>query len=369
MVNLWGPGAFGAARPAAVRPTLMPANGALDADDWSKDCTSPTARDGTEWRAGLLNALIANMRSVVRKSGVAVTNLDDDLLMRAIRKQGINYFPTVGGTANALTLALNPTITSYSEIVGTPLRILVPAVNTSTGPTLNVDGLGAVTIKRLDGSGLAPGELLGLNEVIFDGTDFRAICLRSTAENTLKTFTASGTYTRTPGRTAALVFNTAAGGSGGGGTGGGGGAGETAISLIALAGLAPQAVNIGAGGVAPAVSTPGNDGGDTTFGSLMTAKGGKGGLTNGGGSYSVGGLGGTGGTGQLLLPGSAGGFGSNSGAAGAGVGGPSFWGGAARGGFPTIVTPQDGQRGGGGGGGWTGGGGKGGDGVTLALEL
>lgn len=155
MVNLWGPGAYGSARPSAARPALVPANGALDAEDFFKDCTSPEARDGTEWRSGLLNALIVNMRSYARKSGVPISNLDDDLMTRAGRR-GFNYV-VAGGTANALTAALDPAPVAGEIADG--FRLLLNIASTNTGPaTLNA-GDGAVAIQSPSGGALVAGDL------------------------------------------------------------------------------------------------------------------------------------------------------------------------------------------------------------------
>lgn len=158
MVNLWGPGAFGAARPAAVRPTFTPDNGPGDPDDWMQDCTSPTARDGTEWRSAMLNALLAQLRGVVRKSGQSDDNTDDHLLARAIRSQGLNYVATVGGTANALTATLDPAPASNASLIGAPLRLLISVSNTGAA-TLTVNGLAALPILTMRGAALAKGDL------------------------------------------------------------------------------------------------------------------------------------------------------------------------------------------------------------------
>ena len=170
MVNFLGPGAFGAANPSVVRPVVTPANGAGDPDDWAKDCTSPLTQDGTEWRAGLFNQLIALMRSAVRKSGITASNLDDDILSRAIRSQGLNY-AVAGGTANAITILPDPAFTSI--VVGTPFRILIAAAN--TGPaTLNVNGLGAAPIVTRSGAALAADDLQAgaIETVVWSGTAF-----------------------------------------------------------------------------------------------------------------------------------------------------------------------------------------------------
>ncbi|AZO77703.1 MULTISPECIES: hypothetical protein [unclassified Bosea (in: a-proteobacteria)] len=158
MVNLWGPGAFSALRSALTRPPFTPSNLPGDQDDWSKDCTSPAARDGTEWKAAHLNILLAQLRNVVRPSGVPDSNLDDYLLMRAIRSGGLNYIQA-GGTANALTLTY-PAPTgpgSYSQL--RYVFVVAPAANTRADVTINVNGIGARSILRRAGGKLRRGDI------------------------------------------------------------------------------------------------------------------------------------------------------------------------------------------------------------------
>ena len=94
-----------------------------------------------------------------------------DQVAQAIRSQRMNY-AVAGGTANALTVTLTPAPLAYT--LGLPLQVRIASANTGV-PTLNVNGLGAKTIKRRDGSALAAGDLKadGIYSLIYDGTDFR----------------------------------------------------------------------------------------------------------------------------------------------------------------------------------------------------
>lgn len=121
----------------------------------------------------------------------------------------------------------------------------------------------------------------------FTGTSVTGIA--NTASST--TWTSSGTYTKSTGATKVLVQAWGAGASGAkGGSSGGGGGGGLYIEYIYEAGDlgATETITIGTGGIAVTSNAVGNAGGDTTFGSLLTADGGGGGqragsgVTNGG---------------------------------------------------------------------------------------
>jgi hypothetical protein len=114
---------------------------------------------------------------------------------------------------------------------------------------------------------------------------------------------ASGTYTPTSGVTAIYVEAIGGGGQGGGGPAGtgsscGGGGGGGAYAAVWKAGLAASYAYVnGAGGsTTVAGNSTGQDGADTTFGAILTAKAGKGGLGHAiSTTILTGGLGGAGG--------------------------------------------------------------------------
>lgn len=107
----------------------------------------------------------------------------------------------------------------------------------------------------------------------------------------VQTFTSSGTWTKPAGTTFVMVELIAGGGGGANQTASGsaaGGAGGEYVSYIFLAADlgATETVTIGAGGLGGANggNNNGSVGGDTTFGSHATAKGGNGAVTGSGGS-------------------------------------------------------------------------------------
>lgn len=67
--------------------TLRPPHEAPDsggADTWFKDCTSPSARDGTQLTAANLNMIVGNLREAVRSRNVALEEGDVTLLANAM---------------------------------------------------------------------------------------------------------------------------------------------------------------------------------------------------------------------------------------------------------------------------------------------
>jgi hypothetical protein len=181
-------------------------------------------------------------------------------------------------------------------------------------------------------------------------------------------FLTSGTFTPDPKCLFGHVVGTAGGGAGGSLTGvaatansgGGGASGNIVTSYFTRAQVSPSvAVTVGAGGLGN-LGTTGSSGGDTIFGSLLTAKGG------GGGSSSIyGGVANsTGNVGDVVVYGSPGGMGCQGGnayivaVAGSG-GGPGGGNGGVAGG-PGGVSGAGGIANSGGGGGGTASNGSGG---------
>lgn len=64
---------------------------------------------------------------------------------------------------------LSPVIAAY--VTNAEYSIKFANVNTSTTPTLNLNTVGAKTIKRGDGTALRAGDLNGWHQLIYDGTD------------------------------------------------------------------------------------------------------------------------------------------------------------------------------------------------------
>lgn len=87
------------------------------------------------------------------------------------------FFPTATGTTNAYEVALGGyTFNAYTDLAGFVFAFTANASNTAAA-TLNVNGKGAVALRRHDGSVLQSGDI-ALNApvvVMFDGANFRAL--------------------------------------------------------------------------------------------------------------------------------------------------------------------------------------------------
>jgi hypothetical protein len=280
-----------------------------------------------------------------------------------------------GTSAYVITLASAPA----KYVTGQLYAFKAQAANVGA-PTLNINGLGAITIVNLDNTTLADSTIAagGISAVVYDGTSFRLISSKGGGTISYQDFIASGTWTKPTGLGGNEVVFVQVWGGGGGGAStnslGGGGGSYVEYKTIASALTATVTVTIGAGGVGGGTGT---QGGITTFGAYVTAYGGAPGNFY---STTIGGAG----AGSLGLGSSNGGqpaggiggsaaldssFGGGGGASGGGTGGASAWGG---GGGSTNTGIGGASLYGGGGGGGTGGtslfGGKGGNSGVAGVQ-
>jgi hypothetical protein len=171
-----------------------------------------------------------------------------------------------GGSANALTLTNTPPVATLYD--GLLVSGRAASANTTTAPTLNVDGLGAKTVTMQGGAALAAGSMAQYGEYLFryNLANTRWELLNPIAGGGVQLvkvtmFTSSGTFT--PQSNTKYCNVKVAGATGGGGA---------------------------------AVSPFGTAGGTTSFGSLVIANGGAGGTNSGGANASAG-------TGNIALAG------------------------------------------------------------------
>lgn len=111
--------------------------------------------------------------------GYKLTNLaagsaaTDSVTLAQAQSSIVQQATAVGGTADAITLTFSPTFSAYTTNM--KIRWKSGGANTVTNPTVNVDGLGAKTIKQGAGAALAAGNLGAsgaIHEAVYDGTDF-----------------------------------------------------------------------------------------------------------------------------------------------------------------------------------------------------
>ncbi len=177
---------------------------------------------------------------------------------------------------------------SSSSIQISDINIAGSTISTTTTNTdLNLipDGAGKVVISGSYSLPSDPGEAGQILNT--SGSGQLSFGLNYTFN--VQTFTASGTYTPSPGLVNAVIEVVGGGGGGGGCSaatssliacgGGGGGGGYAQKSVNAATIGASQIISIGAGGIAGTPSVNGGTGGTTSFGSIVSATGGSGGVS------------------------------------------------------------------------------------------
>ncbi len=92
------------------------------------------------------------------------------------------------GSSTAYVMTLVPAITAYSTYQEFTFR--ATNANTTNTPTLNVNGLGAVTIVNSDGSSVYPGQISAnsIVKVVYDGTNMRLISFSNTLGSSTSIF-------------------------------------------------------------------------------------------------------------------------------------------------------------------------------------
>lgn len=112
--------------------------------------------------ASITNAQITDMRPF--------TQVKDGTLKKIMRQGFLNSFGTVGGTGNAITISLDPKISSYTD----KFTVFFKATNNNTGATtVAIDGLAAKTIKKYNVLDLVANDIkAGMTfGITYDATD------------------------------------------------------------------------------------------------------------------------------------------------------------------------------------------------------
>lgn len=102
-------------------------------------------------------------------SGTAAT---DAANISQIQKGAVLWGGTSGGSADAQTLTLSPAITEYTN--GMRFAFVAGYTNVSTTPTLNINGIGAITVKNTDSTALISADIVTgiVHDVIYYNSNF-----------------------------------------------------------------------------------------------------------------------------------------------------------------------------------------------------
>jgi hypothetical protein len=283
------PGYFAAGNPGIGQPATVP---------------------GYEW----FNAVQEELLAALQDGGLTASAADLTQLRQAIRRGTAKQVSNK--SANA-TLTLDETGLVLVSAASANVTLTLPAANAMGGRAIAYHivrtdaSANTVTIAR-DGSDTIEGATsiaVGVGDRVTLASDGAAAWRRLAAVTgrliAVRVFTASGTYTPTPGTQTARVRAIGGGGGGAGGTlpsvgnvslGSPGGSASYGEALFTAAQIgASQVVTIGAGGTAAAGAAGGN-GGTTSLGGLLSAPGGVGGAmlnnqtpptVNGTGTYAT----------------------------------------------------------------------------------
>lgn len=320
-------------------------------------------QEGTEVTASWLTMVQEEILKVIEATGGEASESDWSQLAKAILGGKLNY-ALAGGTANAITAALPVAPSLLVE----GLRVSIKLTATNSGEvSLNLNGLGAVPVKRPAGLGLKANEFPAgaIANLVYDGAVWQVGSVLSSglsAPPTIVDFTAPGTTSWVcPSGVFFVEVEVWGGGGGGAGAsavpsqyaGEGGAGGGYSRGVFAVTPGTSYPVTVGAGGTAGPANGSAGAGGTSSFGSFLSATGGTQGRIaspNGGSPATIGREGGVGTGGSVNLKGGWGNVVSLVGSAVyPGAGGAAPLGG--QGAISSATTPSiAGSPGGGGGG-------------------
>ncbi|MBK1870074.1 hypothetical protein [Taklimakanibacter albus] len=114
-----------------------------------------------------------------------------------VQSEIVAHAIAVSGTADAITATFSPAFVAYTAKMR--FRFTAGAPNTTTAPTINIDGLGAKIIKKLNGAAVAIGDIAGSGHVcdcVYNGTDIILLNFAPVAVDREQTFIAKQTYSK-----------------------------------------------------------------------------------------------------------------------------------------------------------------------------
>lgn len=139
---------------AAVRVNTYPAGvlATIYSDDGVTTKSNPMVTDS----AGKYEYYAANGHyTEIITTTVATSTLNDVLLDDSLTTN--QQFVAATGTGNAMVVAAFAT--GYTLVDGDEIRVRAPGANTSTAPTIDLPGVGILTIYKLGGKALAIGDI------------------------------------------------------------------------------------------------------------------------------------------------------------------------------------------------------------------
>jgi hypothetical protein len=140
----------------------------------------------------LPNGTTATTQSANDNSAKLGTTAYADAISTALKlgilNQSYNYLAD-SGAADAYVVTLSPAAAAYTT--GMVVRFKATNANTTTTPTVNVNGLGAKTITKNQGAAMAANDIKagGLIAVQYDGTNFQMLSQSGIASATVPTGT------------------------------------------------------------------------------------------------------------------------------------------------------------------------------------
>jgi hypothetical protein len=121
----------------------------------------------------------------------------DSANLGQVQSEIVAHATAVGGTADAITATFSPAFVAYTAKMR--FRFTAGAANTTTAPTINIDGLGAKIIKKLNGAALAIGDIAGSGHVcdcVYNGTDVILLNFAPVAIDREQNFSAKQTFSK-----------------------------------------------------------------------------------------------------------------------------------------------------------------------------
>jgi hypothetical protein len=138
------------------------------------------------------NQSMGNNKLIAMAPGTAAA---DSVNLAQAQSAIVAHAASVGGTADAITASFSPAFSTYTARMR--FRFAASGANTAVAPTINVDGLGTKTIKKLNSVTLAVDDIGGAGHVcdcVYNGTDVILLNPALAAGDRANTFAAKQTY-------------------------------------------------------------------------------------------------------------------------------------------------------------------------------